>query len=455
MKIKEFEDVTLEQLEGVVVEYGGKAATPDELYTELFHIGEHYIQRTGEYRAEGSKDFKGNPMIYVNDDEKYKGKMKRYILLEDTLLEQLEEARQMPSNLLNAVSYYGRKKDKEHADRCFGLIFDIDKITPKTLNAFLHGCFNFDIYPLPNYLVFSKSGHGMHLYYIFDEPLRLYPKIKTQLKTMKYELIRKLWNPYTSTEENIQYQSFDQSFMVAGTTENMKVFKLNERKWEIKEFEPWTTTVFEQEELWHENQYTLEEAKARFPEWYEKVIVNDDHSKGHWICKRAVYDWWLDKIMSGATYGHRYWCTMMLVIYAVKCGVPYDEVKKTAYDLIPFMNSINPDEPFMKDDVKSALECYDSQFATFPIDDISRLSNIEIQKNKRNGRKQSVHLEGARAIQAINDRANGTNWREGNGRPSAQQTVVKWRQLHPEGRPKDCIAETGLNKNTVYKWWKS
>ena len=23
----------------------------------------------------------------------------------------------------------------------------------------------------------------------------------------------------------------------------------------------------------------------------------------------------------------------------------------------------------------------------------------------------------------------------------------------PDGRPKDCIAGTGLSKNTVYKWW--
>lgn len=450
MKTKEFEDVTLEELKELVVEYGGQEATPDELYTDLFRIGEHYIQRTGEYRAEGSKDFKGNPMIYVNDDEKYKGKMKRYILLEDTLLKQLEEARQQPSNLLNAVSYYGRKKDKEHADRCFGLIFDIDKINRKTLNAFLHGCFNYDIYPLPNYLVISQSGKGMHLYYLFDEPLRLYPKIKMQLKTLKYELIRKLWNPYTSTEENIQYQSYDQSFMVAGTKEPMKIFKLNERRWNVMDFEPWTTTVFEEEELWQENEYSLEEAKERFPEWYEKVILNGDKSKGHWVCKRDVYDWWLKKITTGATYGHRYWCVMMLVVYAVKCGIPYEEVRDTAYGLIPLMNTINPDEPFTKADVKSALECYDAQFATFPIDDISRLSNIEIQKNKRNGRTQEKHMQIMRAIQEI---AN-PDWREGNGRKSKESVVKEWRAAYPDGRKIDCHRQTGLSRVTIDKWWK-
>ena len=28
-----------------------------------------------------------------------------------------------------------------------------------------------------------------------------------------------------------------------------------------------------------------------------------------------------------------------------------------------------------------------------------------------------------------------------------------YRDLFPEGTPKDCIADTGISKNTVYKWW--
>lgn len=57
---------------------------------------------------------------------------------------------------------------------------------------------------------------------------------------------------------------------------------------------------------------------------------------------------------------------------------------------------------------------------------------------------------GARAIQEINDKVNGTNWREGNGRPTAEQTVKEWQQAYPEGRKADCIRETGLSKPTVY-----
>lgn len=441
------------QFDEILYSYNAKLSTADSLYSDLFRIGEHFIQRKGEYRSGQNPEYKGNPMIYVNDGEDYTGKMKRYILLEDTLLQQLHVAQQCPSNLVNAVSYFGRKKDKEHADRCFGLIFDIDGIDEGTLLNFVHGCHN-DIYPCPNYLVISKSGKGMHLYYIFDEPIRLFPKIKIQLKELKYNLIRKMWNPYTSRDKKVQFQSYDQSFMVAGTFENMRVYKLRNELWDVVSLSRWGGLVFKPEELWQESSCSLEEAKIKYPEWYQSVIVEGKVADGQWYCKRDLYEWWKRKIMdydNGATYGHRYWCIMMLVVYAVKCGVSFNEVAKDAYGLMPYMNNLNLEKPFTKADVSSALDCYDKQFATFPINDISRLSGITIERNKRNGRKQAVHLARARAVQDI-DYPNG-EWRKGNGRKSKEDIVREWRQLHPEGKKIDCSRETGLHINTVYKWW--
>ena len=112
---------------------------------------------------------------------------------------------------------------------------------------------------------------------------------------------------------------------------------------------------------------------------------------------------------------------------------------------------------FTKDDVVCALEMFNEDYVTFPRDDIAKLSGLTMPVNKRNWRKQPVHLQGARAIQEINDKANGTNWREGNGRPkgsgTAQARVYEWRQQHPEGRKADCHRETGLDPKTVRKWW--
>ena len=76
-------------------------------------------------------------------------------------------------------------------------------------------------------------------------------------------------------------------------------------------------------------------------------------------------------------------------------------------------------------------------------------TKVTIPANKRNYRKQEVHLARARAVQDI-DYPN----HEWAGRPNAEQTVREWQESHPAGKKADCIRETGLSKPTVYKWWK-
>ena len=71
--------------------------------------------------------------------------------------------------------------------------------------------------------------------------------------------------------------------------------------------------------------------------------------------------------------------------------------------------------------------------------------------NKRNWRKQEEHLGRARAVQAFDDPKG--NWRNKEGRPSAQVRVYEWRQQHPEGTKSQCKKDTGLTYPTIRKWW--
>lgn len=106
---------------------------------------------------------------------------------------------------------------------------------------------------------------------------------------------------------------------------------------------------------------------------------------------------------------------MTLVIYGIKCGLSKDEIKQDAIDLIPFLNGLNEEEPFTEEDIKSALECYDERYNTFPLKDIEKLTNIRIERNKRNGRKQKDHVK---MMNLIRDEINqNKTWNKiGNGR---------------------------------------
>lgn len=108
-------------------------------------------------------------------------------------------------------------------------------------------------------------------------------------------------------------------------------------------------------------------------------------------------------------------------------------------------------QPFTKDDVMKALEAYNDSYMTYPIDTIVERTAIPIQKNKRNGRPQVIHMATMRAIQGVID-PDGA-WRNKDGRPTKKEQVQKWRAAHPDGRKADCVRDTGLSKPTVYKWW--
>ena len=193
----------------------------------------------------------------------------------------------------------------------------------------------------------------------------------------------------------------------------------------------------------------LEDAKKKYPEWYQQRIV-EKRPKNTWTCKKDLYDWWIRKILEGAEQGHRYWCIMTLATYAQKCGVPRETLEEDAYGLIPFMNTKG--DEFTEDDVLHALEAYTESYITYPIDTIVVRTGIAIKKNKRNGRKQADHIK---LMNFVRDEINGNkNWRDGNGRPDKSQIVINWRVAHPDGTKAECIRETGLSKPTVYSWWE-
>lgn len=459
------------ELEKVIRKWGGHRVSAMEMYGDIFKLGEGYIQKENDT----SNDLKANPIIYFKNEAEKHGHYR--IMFEDSFRDILAEAREYDFAIMNAITYFGRRRDQNHASKMFAMIIDLDGVDGTKLNNFLNGAFEVDAYPIPNYVVLS--GSGVHLYYVFEEPIPLYPNIKLQLKNFKYALTMKIWNQYTSNDKKVQKQGIYQPFRIVdgktkytyddvlkdrGRVFRARAYKINEHPFNLDnlgEYIPEENRV-DESKLFRESKMTLADAKKNYPEWYQKVIVNNDRSVKKWDIQGkvhgndplALYNWWIKKIEEGATYGHRYFCIMCLVIYGVKSNLDIEKIKSDADGLIPFLNAINPEEPFTERDVNSALDCFDDRYCTFPINDIEAISGIPIPKNKRNGRKQKLHLRLARASRDILCEERGKkDWREGNGRPNKQEIVTKWREEHPEGSKADCVRETGLTKPTVYKWW--
>ena len=367
------------------------------------------------------------------------------------------ERMELPEYRAAAVSY-------THLDVYKRQVFDLDGVGMPQLRDTLHQM-NKDILPQATFVV--NSGTGLHLYYVLKEPVPMYPYNQKCLKELKYSLTRQIWNKFTSTIKEPQMQGILQGFRVVGSGSKLgreypvRAFRLGGPVELARLLDYIPDSNGEQqrlEGLMRKSRLSLAEAKEKYPDWYERRIIKKER-RGRWTVKRDLYDWWLHRIADEIRVGHRFYGIMTLAIYAKKCGIDEDELRRDAFALLrPYDDmSVEDINRFTKDDVVCALEMFNEDYVTFPRDDIAKLSGLTMPVNKRNWRKQPVHLQGARAIQEINDKANGTNWREGNGRPkgsgTAQARVYEWRQQHPEGRKADCHRETGLDPKTVRKWW--
>jgi hypothetical protein len=201
----------------------------------MFKLGEGFIQKENE----PSGRFKANPILYYREEGKEHGHFR--ILFEDTFEAILKEAQENNGwSIINGITYFGRRNIQEYASKMYAMIFDIDGVTDETLNNFLSGAINGLAYPIPNFIVLS--GHGIHLYYVFEEPIPLFPNLKLQLKELKYALTEKIWNKYTSVEEKKQFQGINQGFRVIGSKTKddasepvVRAFRLNEHPFSLEQ----------------------------------------------------------------------------------------------------------------------------------------------------------------------------------------------------------------------------
>ncbi len=437
-------------LKSVLNKYNCYEVSAMELYSDMFQFDNDFIQKENET----SNDFKANPLGYGKNHNKETGNYK--VMFSDTFEKNLKFLQSKDFAILNGITYFGRKNVQSHASKMFAMIIDLDGVDEQGLNNYFFASNN-GLYPLANYI--ALSGHGVHLYFLFDEPIDLYPNIKTQLKDLKYALMKRIWNKsITSEYEKIQYQGINQGFRVIGGKTKVKgkvvgAYKVHDNKFTPSELCEYVNyeTEFNEEKKWNDKKLNVEQAKKLYPEWYERVVIKKETLRGGWTCKPDLYNWWLRRIKTEAVVGHRYFCVMCLGIYAIKSGVSEEQLKEDAYSLLELFNQVKDVEPFLESDIDSALECYDLKYLRFPIKDISKISALEIVKNKRNGRCQKDHVIVMNKMKEVK-KLLGENINE--GRPSKEKVVREWIENNPNGIKSDCIKETGLSKMTVYKWWK-
>lgn len=356
------------------------------------------------------------------------------------------------------VSYAGKYSGQRYARELYAITFDVDFIkvdddaTPQGLIDLLHQMKQ-EIAWLPQATYIASSGNGLHVYYLLDKPIRLFENTIEQLRVYRTRLTHKLWNMYVSeASNNPQFESVTQGFRAVGSItkdkkQRVRVFKTGERV----SIEYLNKFVPESDQFNSKfGKSRLDEVKLKYPQWYERRIVQRQ-PRNTWTCKPDLYYWWLRKANEGVvSEGHRYWYVFSLAIYARKCGIPRKQLEHDALSLIYVLDKLTTreDNHFDESDVYKALYAYRASYITFPRAAIEEKTAILIPQNKRNYRKQEVHCYLMRnqraALNAIGEGHAGNA-----GRPSKRGIVFEYLDKNPNATYRDVMRDCGISASTA------
>lgn len=442
--------------------------TPYEFYRDIFAPGE--LDTKDSY----TKGKYTGIAVEVTREKKKNGKpkIKRYCITDD--LETINELCKSDNFCLcSPISYCGKQRTADNSRYLYAIAIDLDRIQtrdnrPTGLESLWNGhIINAERVPKPTYIV--SSGTGVHLYYVLDKAIPLFNDTAKQLQALKNELTRKIWHGTVvdiTHEKEIQQEGIYQGFRIPGTItkkgDRARAF-LTGDKVDLEYLNSFVSDKNKVTRYTTKKEITLQKAKELYPEWYTRRIENKEEPRV-WHISRNLYDWWLNEILEKAIVGHRYYCLMILSIYAYKCSmydakhnpnpVTREELERDCWKVAEHFETLTNEDTnhFTDADVLDALESFDNKWIRYPRNSIEYKCGFSLPNNNRKYRKQTEHLKISRFICDM-EHPNGS-WRDNNGRKSKQLQVATWRAVNPQGTKADCIRDTGLSKPTVYKWWK-
>lgn len=445
------------------------------------------LEDTGKEIDQGT-DAKGNKLV--------KRVMHRYTVHDD--LDELEHLRDVSISqntfmFLAPVSYYGKSRNSRNARFLHAIMIDLDYVGTRQLVNLLRQMER-GVIPYANYLI--SSGTGLHVVYKLDRPVPLMTRYVAGLQVLKRELTDRVWNANTSDSDpdKKQSQGIFQGFRMVGTAT-----KLNGDIGNPKYKQPYAVECFSHDEtppatipyllsfipklrdkedmegldalsaLTKEVRKTtpIAEAKEKWPEWYEKHVVNDE-PLGGWLYGRAAYDRVLSVIREHVSVSHRYWCIFYLAVMANKCGVPQDELEDDAYGLLERFDalSVEPDNRFTANDVAAALEAYEGGLASgrarrYTQDFCERKAAVEYGEKMGHGSNppekrlpKDLSLKKARYERDLKQEMKGTTWWNKDGAPKKAMQVWQSATDNPGLSVAALARRAGVSRPTVYKWLK-
>lgn len=406
-------------------------------YRDLFPLGaldQRDAFTKGKYTALAIQIRDGRPLKYVLTDE----------------LDNLEEL--LNSDLftmISPVSYCGKSMKAENQREIFALAIDLDntifeKGRPVGLESLFSQIERAEVLPRPTYVVVT-SEKCVHLYYVFEEPIKAFAKNKTTLANYKTYITNQMWNRFvTSLYDNVQQEAIGQCLRAVGSVQKRDKTK------RVRAFLTGDKVTVD-----YLNKFAPEAAQIDVSTFPREADKREKRPRKGWTTKPALYEWWLREMRTGARCGFRFFCCLCAGVFAQKSGISREKLEEDILAMVPYLDSlsISDDNRFSYDDAMKAISSYDNpRYLFMRRATLERLSGITIPPKKKNGRKRADHLARVRLLQNFDDPKG--SWRNKKGAPTKKEIVQSFVKDHPEMTTSAIALELGISRPTVIKWKK-
>lgn len=397
---------------------------------------------------------------------------------------------------VNLNSYFGNRRLRSKIDKIFGLIIDVDGVVKESQMLHVLNEIEKEKIPVPNFLI--NSGHGLHFYYVLDEPIHfheksfaVYPVITNILNAIK----NLIWTPAVS---DIKPEAMDlnKGYTVIGTKNRSNpnliatAYLINPVKCSLPYLRGFINKPDDDVDyditFPPRTKVSKEEAKQLYPYWAvqkfpeefeedvrkrlleEIELKTKARKKKMWhagrkisICDIGVYNWFWHLIsdLQNIRHGNRYNCMLGLAIYGVKCGIEKEVVEQDLKKLLPLFNSVDKkgdDIHFLMNetDIKNALYVYKSKHShRYTFKWIMERTGIEYEKKTKRREKplpQVEHLNLAR--QRCEELHPDGSWR-GYSDGATKKELLDFMTKNPNADIKECIDCCKCSRQSVYKYW--
>lgn len=469
-------------LEALGEEVGSDTFYQDYLFRELY-AGE----LEGDYKVMLTEYVPKEP-----DEEKSKTKIHK-IDVEDihTYLHQNNVA-------LSPCLFHNNWRRKNLMNYVSAFVLDIDKLRPQQLQRFF---FLFDEGRLLRPTFIANSGSGVHFYYLLDKMLPVDSVNNEANNLIATEIYNRLYDDVILKEKWVDAQRhwIGQDYRVVNSCTKLnlisRIFKtggIYSTEWFIEHYdikidreknyaskqmiryagsiakdlkiEPPDYTdakaTFEFIANHKDAAYAVREERRQRRTEKAKNKKQKTGKPGSWYRNTLFY------MRDHTKAGYRFSSMKAIAIIAFKEQIPRDVFLSDLAELSAYWESFNwRGDNFNVKNVKDIERFYDNGL-TYSKTSSETLEEWLGYPFKRVGVKrrekplsQREHLEEARMIRDLRMKRVGRKWDDNNGRKpgtyTKEQIVKQYRAEHPTAKPKDCIQATGLNKNTVYKWWNA